>query len=84
MKFQIEQYEVHSQKYIVEADSLAEAVKKLYDEEADLVDITEYIEVNDDRGLPIEELSEEDLQGLRERGINFDGYLPSIRKITEI
>ena len=54
--FEIEQYEIHAQKYRVEADSEAEAIKKLFDGEADPVDDSlDFIEVAEDLGLPAEE-----------------------------
>ena len=58
-KFEIEQYEIHTQRYRVEADSEAEAVKRLFDGEAIAVDDgLEYIEVAEDVGLPVEEYRE--------------------------
>ena len=54
--FEIEQYELHTMKYHVEASSEAEAIKRLFDGEADAVDNgQEYIEVAEDFGLPVEE-----------------------------
>ena len=54
--FEIEQYEIHTQKYRVEANSKAEAIKMLFDGDGEAVDNgLEYIEVADDFGLPVEE-----------------------------
>ena len=60
--FEIEQYELHTQTYRVEASSEAEAIKKLFDGDGDgdgdveAVDNSqEYIEVAEDFGLPVEQ-----------------------------
>lgn len=50
--YEIEQYELHTQKYRVEADSEAEAIAKLFNGEADTLDGSlEFIEVSDDFGM---------------------------------
>ncbi len=57
--FEIEQYEVHTQTYQVEADSKADAIARLLDGEAMPVDDSlDYIEVAEDIGLPIDECRE--------------------------
>ena len=84
-KFEIEQYEIHTQRYRVEADSEAEAVKRLFDDEASAVDNgLEYIEVAEDVGLPVEEYRElaDELRKLGE-SIGED-VIPSIRAIERI
>jgi hypothetical protein len=82
--FEIEQYELHVQKYRVEADSEAEAIAKLLDGEAEAVDNSlEYIEVAEDFGLPAEE--HRDLaNALRDRGVSIGEVIPSIRSIGEV
>ena len=84
-KFEIEQYEIHTQRYRVEADSEAEAVKRLFDGEASAVDGgLEYIEVAEDVGLPVEEYRElaDELRKLGE-SIGED-VISSIRAIERI
>ncbi len=84
--YEIEQLEVHVQKYRVEADTEAEAIVKLFDGEAEPVDNgLELVEVCDDRGLPVEdhpELAEE----LRKAGVMSEDQtvIPSIRSIEEV
>jgi len=54
--YQIEQYELHTQTYRVEATTEAEAIVKLLDGEADPVDNTlEYVEIAEDFGMPVDE-----------------------------
>ena len=83
--FQIEQYELHAMKYRVEADTPAEAVKKLLDGEGEPVGQSQdYIEVADDFGLPAEE-HRELADELRELGVPVGEHvIPSIRAIEEI
>ena len=84
-KFEIEQYEIHTQRYRVEADDEAEAVKRLFDGEASAVDDgLEYIEVAEDVGLPVEEYRElaDELRKLGE-SIGED-VISSIRAIERI
>lgn len=83
--FEIEQYELHSQKYHVEADSEADAIKRLFAGEADAVDNgLEYIEVADDFGLPVDEYRElaESLNAIGENVA--DDVIPSIRSIEKV
>ena len=81
--FEIEQYEVHAQKYRVEADSEADAIVKLLDGEAEPVDDSlDYIEVAADLGLPVDECRELAEQ-LSDQGVPVDDHvIPSIRAIT--
>lgn len=82
--YQIEQYELHSQKYRVEADSEAESIAKVFSGEADPVDGSlEYIEVAEEFGLPADEYP--DLaDALQARGIRVDDVIPSIRSVEEV
>ena len=84
-KFEIEQYEIHTQLYRVEADSEAEAVKRLFDGEASAVDDgLEYIEVAEDVGLPVEEYREL-ADELRQLGESIgEDVISSIRAIERI
>jgi len=82
--FEIEQYEIHAQRFRVSAKSEADAIKKLYDGEADAVGAgAELIEVADDIGLPAEE-NQDLADGLRSLGISVDDVIPSIRSIEEV
>jgi len=83
--YEIGQYELHMTKFRVEAKSEAEAIAKLLDGEAEVVDNSqEYIEVAEDFGLPVDEYR--DLAGdLRALGVPVgDDVIPSIRSIEEI
>ncbi|MCE9555418.1 MAG: hypothetical protein K8T91_18870 [Planctomycetes bacterium] len=83
-QYEIEQYEIHVQKYRVEARDEARAIKRLYDGEAEVVDNgLEYVEVADDRGMPIESCP--DLaDALRLLGEDAEEIIPSIRCISEV
>ena len=83
--YEIEQYEIHTMKYRVEAKSEADAIKMLFDGEADAVDNSlDYIEVADDFGLPVEqnrELADE----LRSLDVTVgEDIISSIRSIEEV
>lgn len=84
--FEIEQYELHVQKYRVEADDEADAIAKLYQGEADAIDNSlEFIETAEDHGLSV--FSEEDLAAkLWDRGVidSSDTVIPSIRNIEQV
>jgi len=82
--FEIEQYEICVTKYRVEACSEAEAIVKLFDGGADVVDNShEYIEVAEDCGLPADEHQElaAELQSL---GVPVDEIIPSIRTVEQV
>lgn len=81
--FEIEQYEIHTFSYRVEADSEADAIVKLLDGEADPTNnAPEYIEVAEDLGLPIDECRELANQ-LRDLGVPVGEHvIPSIRSIS--
>ena len=80
--YEIEQYELHTMKYRVEAATEAEAIAKLFDGEGEPVcNGLEYIEVAEDFGLPADEHA--DLaEALQKLGISVgDTVIPSIRSI---
>lgn len=82
--YEIEQYEICVTTYRVEAASEAEAIAKLFDGGADVVDNShEYIGVAEHCGLPADEHQElaEDLRGL---GVQVDEIIPSIRSIEDV
>ena len=83
--YEIEQYELHTMKYRVEAASEAEAIAKLFDGEEEAVDNSlEYIEVADNFGLPADEYPEL-ANALRDLGVSVgDAVIPSIRSIEEV
>ena len=83
--YEIEQYEIHTMKYRVKASSEAEAIKMLFDGEADPMDNgLDYIEVCEDMGLPAEEHRELADQ-LRSLGVSVGEHvIPSIRSIVRI
>ena len=83
--YEIEQYELHTTTYQVEANDAVEAIVKLLDCEADPVDNSqEYIEIADERGLLVAdhpELAEK----LRTQGVPVDDQIiPSIRSVSMI
>ena len=80
--FVIEQYEIHTQTYRVEANSEAEAIKKLFDGEADAVDNgLEYVEVCEDLGLPADDHGEL-VRELRSLGVSVgEDFIESIGNI---
>jgi hypothetical protein len=84
--FEIEQYELHVQKYRVEgAADEAEAIGRLFNGEADPIDNSlEFIETADEYGLPVDQNRE--LAGrLRNLGIIVgEDIIPSIRTIEKV
>jgi hypothetical protein len=86
--YEIEQYETWTQRYRVEAESEAEAIKKLFessDQASAVPDSLEYVEVNTERGLPQDnypEITEE----LEKLGVTLDDdcVIGSIASISEV
>jgi hypothetical protein len=83
--FEIEQYQIHSVKYRVMADSPADAIVRLLDCEAELVGGSlEFIEIAESVGLDVDccdDLGNE----LRKLGVPVgDQFIPSIRSISVI
>ncbi len=83
--YEIEQYELHATKYLVDADDEAQAIAKLFDGKAELVEGSqELIDVADDYGLPVDEFPEL-AKALQRRGVAVDeDTIPSIRSIEKI
>jgi hypothetical protein len=83
--YEIEQYELWTTKYRVEAASEAKAVAKLFAGKAQLVEEShELVEVADDYGLPVDE-NRDIADELEELGISVgDDVIPSIRSVEEI
>jgi hypothetical protein len=79
--FEIEQYELHSMKYRVEAADEADAVVRLLAGEAEPVEQSQdYIEIADDYGLSVDEHPQL-ADALRDQGLPVDAVIPSIRTI---
>lgn len=84
--YEIEQYEIGTTKYRVEAASEAEAIAKLFQGEAESVcQSQEFIEVAEDLGLPVDEYWEL-AAALQQLGVmrGNDEVIPSIRSIEEV
>lgn len=83
-RYEIEQYELHTMKYSVDAASEAEAIKKLLTGQADAIDDTlELIEVADEYGMPVAE-NRKLAAALRTLGVEVGRkVIPSIRTIEE-
>jgi hypothetical protein len=82
--YQIEQYELHTQKYNVQAKSEAEAIAKLLNGEAEAVEGSlEFIEVAEDMGLPADKYL--DLaDALQKLDVSVNEVIPSIRSIAKV
>ena len=83
--FRIEQYELHTQTYSVEADSEAEAISKMLDGNGEPVDDSQaFIEVAEERGMAVEnhrQLADQ----LRALGVSVgESVVPSIRTIAKM
>lgn len=84
-RYEIEQYELHTMRYSVEAVSEAEAIKKLLTGEAEPIDDTlELIEVADEYGMPVAD-HKKLAANLRALGVEIGSkVIPSIRCIEEV
>jgi hypothetical protein len=83
--YEIEQYELHTTKYRIEANSEGEAIANLFAGQSEAVDQSqEMIEVANDYGMPADEFPElvRELATLGVSGI--DDVIPSIRSIDEV
>lgn len=83
--YEIEQYELHTSKFRVEAENEADAIAKLLDGEATSVDDSQsFIEVAEDFGLPVDECRDFAKQ-LVKLGVPVGEHvIPSIRNIEEV
>lgn len=83
--YEIEQYELHTTKYQVKAQSEAEAIAKLFRGQAEAVDNSQaLIEVAEDCGLPADEYPEL-VEALRKLGVTgIREVIPSICGIEEV
>lgn len=78
----VEQYELHVSTYSAITANAAEAIAKVLDGEAEMVeDSTEYVEICDAFGLPVEG-NEELAEQLTEMSVHVDEHMiPSIRSV---
>lgn len=83
--YEIEQYELHTSKFRVEAADEAEAIVKLLDGEATSIDNSQsFIEVAEDFGLPVDEHRDLAKQ-LVKLGVPVGEHvIPSIRSVEEV
>jgi len=84
-KYEIEQFEVHLFKYRVDADDEAQAIVKVLDGEADPVDCgSDYVEIAEDFGIPVDECRELAHQ-LLDLGVPVGEHvIPSIRSVSVV
>ena len=82
--YEIEQYEIHVQKYRVQATSEAEAVKAVFDGKVTAMDDElVFVGIADDLGLPADDY--QDLaDGLSALGETVDDVIPSIRSVLKV
>ncbi len=82
--FEIEQYELHTMKYRVRANSQAEAIAKLLNGELEPVEGSlEFIEVAENLGLPANHYSNLAVT-LKKLGVAVKHVIPSIRGIERV
>ena len=83
--FEIEQYEIHTIKFQVEAKTKAEAIAKVFNGEADAVDGSdELIEVCQDLGMLVDE-NRKLADQLEAIGVSVgDDVIPSIRSVERV
>jgi hypothetical protein len=82
--FEIEQYELHTTKYRVEAASEADAIVKLLNGKAEPVEQSQdFIEVADAYGMATKEYQEL-ARVLRKLGVKVGTVIPSIRGVEKI
>ena len=84
--FEIEQYEVHTQKYHIEAATQAEAIRRLLEDDdiEPLEGSTEYVETDEERGLSTAREYHNLAAKLEDMGIGCGAVIPSIASIKEL
>ena len=84
-RFEVEQYEIHTVKFEVDAKSKAEAIAKVLGGRATVVDYSdELIEVGQDLGMPVD-CNRSLAKRLRKLGLTVgDDVIPSIRSVEKI
>ncbi len=84
-RYRIEQYELHTMAYKVEASDEAEAIAKVFGGESEPVDGSlEYIEIPEAYGMPTEHLAPAVIKRLHELSYPCKDYVAGIRCIEEI
>lgn len=83
--FEVEQYELHSCKYRIEAATAAEAISKVFEGTETMVDNSDdYIEVAEDWGMPTAE-HQDIADELRKLGqLHIRSIIPSIRSVEKV
>ena len=83
-RFQIQQYELHVATYEIDASSSAEAIKRLFEGDGDMLDGSEFVGTCRDTGMSLDEHPQLAVD-LRRLGVEIRGsILPSIRRICRI
>lgn len=80
MLYKVEVYEIHAQKFAVEAESRAKAIRAFWDGEGEPVDLSLFIESCEDLGLSQEEVPDV-YADLIANGDKLDGFIPCIRSV---
>jgi len=84
-RFEVEQYEIHTVKFEVDAKSKAEAIAKVLGGKGTAIDYSdELIEVGQDLGMPVD-LHRSLAKRLRKLGLTVgDDVIPSIRSVEKL
>lgn len=86
MIYEVTQYEIHFQRYRVDAKSEAEAVQKVLDGDGSLIPSTSeesYLESAEDLGMSADD-NKELADELRELGIAVGDIIPTIRSVEQV
>jgi hypothetical protein len=84
-KFIVEQDEVHTFKYTVEAKNRGEAIAKVLDGDGEAMDGgSEFVENADNLGMSTRKLTKEEMDSLEENGFDFSDKVESIRSVEQI
>lgn len=84
-KFIVEQYETHVQRYAVEAQDKADAIKRVMGGHGKPTGDQAYLELNEDKGMSIEGFSDKELDKLNADSLidRNGGYVFSIHSVEE-
>ena len=84
-RYRIEQFELHTMIYRVEAVDEAEAIANMFSGEAEPANGSlEYIEIPEAYGMPTEKLAPATIERLHELGYPCKDYVAGIRSIKEV
>jgi hypothetical protein len=83
--YRIKQREIHDSIFDVEADNIADALEKVQDGEAAVVD-SDFVEVDERNGISLSKLSPEDANLIRDRGLvsGWTTHLLGIQQIKKV